>query len=121
MRSIVIIEDDRTILQMYRIKFESEGFTVYTASNGEEGLQVLSGVKPDVILLDLMMPIMSGKDMLKKLRATPWGKKLPVIVMTNISKDEAPTGLESLDISDYVIKASSTPQLVLEKVTRLLG
>lgn len=121
MKTIAIIEDDRSILEMYKIKFQAEGFTVYTAVNGEEGLEVLSGTKPDVVLLDLMMPVMGGKDMLAKLRETTWGKKIPVIIMTNISKDEAPAGLEDLDIADYVIKASSTPHLVFEKASKVLG
>lgn len=121
MPKIAIIEDDRAILQMYSIKFEAEDFTVYRATNGEEGLQLLLGTKPDIVLLDLMMPIMGGKDLLETIRATSWGKNLPVIIMTNVSKDEAPKGLDNLDISDYVIKASSTPHLVFEKVKRVLG
>lgn len=121
MKTIAIIEDDRTILEMYKIKFEAEGFTVNIAVDGEEGLKILSGTRPDIILLDLMMPQMGGEEMLQKLRETPWGKNIPVIIMTNVSKDEAPKVLDDLDIADYVIKASSTPHLVFEKVKKVLS
>lgn len=120
MAKIVIIEDDRTILEMYSLKFRTEGFIVHQAVNGEEGLKTLAGTKPDIVLLDLMMPVMAGEEMLKKLRKTPWGKKIPVIVMTNVSKDEAPQGLDGLNVADYIIKANSTPQMVLEKAQALL-
>lgn len=112
---IAIIEDDRSILEMYTLKFESEGHTVHSAVNGEEGLRLLSGVHPDVVLLDLMMPIMDGATMLAKVRDTSWGKKLPVIILTNVSEDEMPGSLKELEISNYIIKASATPQIVLEK------
>lgn len=116
MKNVVIIEDDPTILEMYRLKFEAEGYRVYTARNGEEGLQVLHGVRADVVLLDLMMPIMDGATMLKKLRQTAWGKQLPVFILTNVSEDEAPNQLKSLDVKGYIIKANVTPQQVLERV-----
>lgn len=121
MSKIVIIEDDRSILEMYSLKFRAEGFTVYGASNGEDGLKVLSGTNPDVVLLDLMMPVMDGETMLKHLRATPWGKAIPVFIMTNLSRDEAPKGLERLGVTDYIIKANTTPHAVWEKVQAVLS
>lgn len=120
MPKIAIIEDDRTILEMYTLKFQAEGFTVYRAVDGQEGLQVLCGTKPDIILLDLMMPVMGGEALLRELRKTDWGKQIPVIIMTNVSKDEAPEGLEALKVADYIIKANSTPHTVLEKVKAVL-
>lgn len=120
MRNIVIIEDDRSILEMYTLKFTAEGYKVFTAKNGEEGLQVLHGVKADVILLDIMMPVMDGVTMLTKLRQTSWGKQLPVFILTNMSQDEAPKKLHSLGIAGYIIKANATPQQVMEKVQQLL-
>lgn len=116
MKRIVIIEDDPSILGMYELKFTHEGYKVYTAKNGEEGLQVLHGVKADVVLLDVMMPVMDGVAMLKKLRSTTWGKSVPVLILTNTSKEEAPKELKKLDVKGYVIKANVTPQQVVEKV-----
>lgn len=121
MPKVAIIEDDKSILEMYTLKFESEGFTVYKAINGEEGLKLLSGIKPDIILLDLMMPIMDGTTMLRALRSVAWGKDLPVVILTNVSEDEAPDELDKLGISGYIVKASATPQIVLERVQRILA
>ena len=67
-KKVAIIEDDQTISQMYRFKFESEGYQVETAENGKLGLELAEAMKPDIILLDLMMPEMSGDEMLGKLR-----------------------------------------------------
>lgn len=118
MKNVVIIEDDPTILEMYTLKFTAEGYRVFTAKNGEEGLKVLHGVKADVILLDIMMPVMDGVTMLSKLRQTQWGKQLPVFILTNMSQDEAPKELQSLDVKGYIIKANVTPQQVVDVVGR---
>lgn len=118
MKNVVIIEDDPTILEMYTLKFTAEGYRVFTAKNGEEGLKVLHGVRADVILLDIMMPVMDGVTMLSKLRQTQWGKQLPVFILTNMSQDEAPKELQSLDVKGYIIKANVTPQQVVDVVGR---
>ncbi len=120
MKKIAIIEDDLTILEMYKLKFEFANFKVSTALDGKEGLEVIKREMPDMILLDIRMPVMSGDEMLRELRATDWGKDIPVIVLTNISRDEAPRTLWHLGVSDYIVKASSTPQMILEKVEQLL-
>jgi len=121
MSKIAIVEDDHTILEMYKLKFEFAKFKVVTASDGEEGLKILEQEKPDIVLLDLMMPKMNGDELLVQMRKTDWGKNIPVIVLTNISYDEAPAILKQLNVADYVIKASSTPQMVLEKVHNILN
>ena len=120
MKKIAIIEDDHTILEMYKFKFEYAKFKVCTALNGREGLEVCKAEKPDVVLLDIRMPVMSGDEMLREMRSTDWGKDTPVIVLTNISRDEAPRTLWHLGVSDYIVKASSTPQMILEKVQAIL-
>jgi DNA-binding response OmpR family regulator len=83
---IAIIEDDQAIAQMYRLKFESEGYTVETAEDGELGLKLVELMKPDIILLDIMMPVMTGDEMLEKLRATSFGKDVKVIILTNMGE-----------------------------------
>lgn len=93
---IAIIEDDAAIAQMYRMKFEAEGFTVETAENGVYGLQLCEQMLPDMILLDLMMPEMNGDEMLAKLRATNWGKNTKVIILTNMGEQEAPPQFASI-------------------------
>lgn len=120
MSKITIVEDDHAIAQMYQLKFEFAGFTVSTASNGKIGLDVIEHERPDIVLLDVMMPEMTGDVMLTKLRKETWGKDIPVIILTNVSSDEAPTDLHQLNVAGYVIKANSTPQMVLEKVQHIL-
>lgn len=118
---IAIIEDEAAIRRMYAIKLRFSNFEICEAADGEEGLVVIEREKPDLILLDLRMPRMTGDEMLRELRATEWGENIPVIILTNISKDEAPRTLWHLGISDFIVKANSTPQKVLEHVQRVLS
>lgn len=117
---IAIIEDDLPIANMYKIKLENSGYAIAVAHNGKEGLEVIKKNSPDLVLLDLRMPIMSGDEMLERLRATKWGSKIRVIILTNISKDEAPMNLRLLNIDRYVVKAHHTPQQVLEIIQEIL-
>jgi DNA-binding response OmpR family regulator len=119
---IAIIEDDQAISQMYRIKFEAEGYTVETAENGKLGLQLIEHMRPDIVLLDLMMPIMSGEEMLARLRATQWGKNIKVIILTNKGEQEIPPEVKSLGVTSLILKANMTPRQVAELVkTKLVG
>lgn len=119
-KTIAIIEDDQAITQMYKLKFEAEGYTVVTALNGKEGLTVAKKHKPDVILLDLMMPEMTGGEMLKQMRASDWGKDIKVIVLTNVSKDEAYPVVNPLGVSGFIVKAHYTPQEVVDSVNNVI-
>ena len=121
MTKIAIIEDDSAISQMYRIKFENEGFTVETAENGKLGLALIEKIKPDMVLLDLMMPVMNGDEMLEKLRATDWGKSIRVILLTNAGEQEIPAKIRGLGTSAVILKASMTPRQVTEIVKKQLG
>ncbi len=121
MPRIAIIEDDQAIAQMYRFKFEAEGFEVQTAENGVLGLELSEKMKPDVILLDLMMPKMNGDEMLEKLRASEWGKKPKVIVLTNMGEQEIPQKVRDLGVSGIILKADMTPRQVADLVKKNLG
>lgn len=116
MPKIAIIEDDQAISQMYRIKFEAENFDVETAENGKLGLELVESMKPDIILLDLMMPEMPGDQMLQQLRATDWGKDIKVIILTNMGEQEAPPILKDLGVRRFIVKAEMTPRQVAEMV-----
>lgn len=120
MPKIAIIEDESVIAAMYRFKFELKGYEVYLANNGQDGLAMVEQQRPDLILLDLRMPVMSGDEMLAKLRATDWGSNIRVIVLTNISKSEAPQALRFLNVDRYIVKAHHTPSQVLEIVEEVL-
>ena len=116
MSKIAIIEDDAAISQMYRIKFESEGFDVETAENGKLGLELVEKMKPDIILLDLMMPEMNGDEMLAKMRKTDWGKDIKVVILTNMGESEAPDSIKEMNVKAFVVKANMTPRQVAELV-----
>lgn len=120
-QKIAIIEDDTAISQMYRIKFEAEGYTVETAENGEVGLKLIEDMKPDIVLLDLMMPVMDGEEMLKKLREKDWGKDIQVIILTNMGESEAPASIKELGVTAFILKANMTPRQVAELVKQKLG
>jgi DNA-binding response OmpR family regulator len=120
-QKVAIIEDDQTISQMYRFKFEAEGFQVETAENGKLGLKLAEEVKPDIILLDLMMPEMTGDAMLEKLRATSWGKKIKVIILTNMGEQEIPDNVRKLGVEAVILKADMTPRQVAELVKKHLA
>lgn len=118
---IAIIEDDQAISQMYRFKFEAEGYAVETAENGKLGLGLAKAMKPDIMLLDLMMPEMNGDEMLEKMRATPWGKDIKVIVLTNKGEQEIPEKVRQLNVQAVVLKADMTPRQVAELVKKQLS
>lgn len=121
MFKIAIIEDDQAILQMYRIKFEAEGYQVETAENGKSGLQLLENFRPDIVLLDLMMPEMNGDEMLVELRKEDWGKEMKVIILTNMGEQEAPPILKQLGAEKFIVKAEMTPRQVAEMVKEQLS
>lgn len=118
---IAIIEDELSIVQMYEFKLTRDGFDVKTAANGKEGLELCEDFRPDLILLDLRMPVMTGEDMLEKLRTTQWGANIRVVVLTNISRDEAPAKLRLLHVDRFIVKAHYTPAQVVEIVHEVLG
>ena len=121
MTKVAIIEDDQAISQMYRIKFEAENYKVETADNGKLGLELIESFKPDIILLDLMMPVMNGDEMLKELRKTEWGRNLNVIVLTNMGEQEVPSSIRSLGVKKVIAKADMTPRQVAEVVKQQLN
>lgn len=104
-KSMLIVEDEDTIRKVIAIKFGREGFNILQAKNGEEGLELFMKEKPEIILLDLLMPVMDGIDMLRRVRQCEGGKDVPVIIFTNLTDAEKTAkGLE-LGVRDYLIKS----------------
>ena len=121
MIKIAIIEDDSAIHQMYRMKFESEGFDVQLASDGRAGIELVKKFKPDLILLDLQMPEVDGLTALKEIRTHDWGMEIPVIILTNLGEEESPKEIKQYSISGYIVKADLTPRQVVARVKEVLG
>ena len=119
--SITIVEDDAAIREMYALKLRAQGYDVSTANDGLEGLEVIQKHLPDLILLDIRMPHMPGHEMLRRMRAEEWGQDAKVIVLTNISRDEAPTDFRFLGVSRYIVKVHHTPKQVMEIIEEVLA
>lgn len=119
-QKIAIVEDDIAIVQMYRMKFEAEGYEVVTAGDGKAGLELIEQEQPDIVLLDLMMPIMRGDEMLEQLRKKKWGKDIKVIILTNMGESEAPEGVKKLGAIKFIVKAEMTPKDVADVVKEVL-
>lgn len=120
MHTILIVEDEISISNLYKLKLENHGFKVKQAFNGKDALAQLKMHVPDLILLDLLMPLMGGETFLERIRSQDTFKSIPVIVLTNISKQEAPRTLWHLGISDYFIKANHTPGELVTKISNHL-
>lgn len=121
MTKIAIIEDDSVINQMYRMKFEADGFEVQLADNGRRGVALVESFTPDLILMDLSMPHMGGAEALEEIRKHDWGKDIPVIILTNLGEEEAPKNLRKLGIHSYIVKADLTPSQVVARSKEALG
>jgi len=121
MTKIAIIEDDPVISQMYRMKFEADGFEVQLANNGKRGVAMVEAFTPDLILMDLQMPEMGGAEALGLIRKTEWGKSIPVIILTNLGQEESPKEIKDLGIHSYIVKAELTPRQVVQRVKEALG
>jgi DNA-binding response OmpR family regulator len=118
---ILLIEDDPFLLKMYATKFELEGFKVITVDDGEKGLKAIFNEKPNIVILDLMLPKINGFDVLKKIKENKEIKNIPVILLTNLSqRDEVKKGL-ALGAADYLIKAHFMPSEVVVKIKNILN
>jgi DNA-binding response OmpR family regulator len=120
MVKIAIVEDEAAIAEMYKLKLQQAGYEVGVAGNGKLGLELCEKLKPDLVLLDLMMPEMSGPEMLAKMKATDWGKKPLVMLLTNLSQHESEIDPQKFPVEGYAVKAYYTPAQLLEKVNEIL-
>ncbi|HLB51901.1 hypothetical protein A3F07_02025 [candidate division WWE3 bacterium RIFCSPHIGHO2_12_FULL_38_15] len=113
---ILVAEDDKFLGKVYKAKFVKEGYEVQSASDGNEVFNILQNFMPDVILLDLIMPIKDGFITLKELKLNDKFKNIPVIIASNLGqKDEIEKGL-NLGAADYLVKSDTTIEKVIEKV-----
>lgn len=120
MIKILLVEDDEMLHGMYTHKFKNQGYDIISAFNGAEGVEKALIEKPDLILLDVIMPKMDGFVALKKIRKNPDTAKTPVILLTNLGQEEDVKKGKELGANDYFIKANHTPQEVVDKVHALL-
>lgn len=121
MARVLIVEDDPLISRMYETVFKFEGFEVDVARDGEEGMESIKKHKPSLILLDIMMPKMSGIDVLKELKGNPKTKTIPVVVLTNLSSmKDAETALE-LGAVKFIVKSKYKPKQIADQLKEILS
>lgn len=119
---ILLVEDDSMVVRMYQRKLEKDGFQLTLAFNGEEGLAALKKEKPDIILLDIMMPKMNGIEMLKAVKADPALKDIPIVILTNLGdRPEDVQKCKELGAEDYWVKANTPIQKITERVKKILS
>ncbi|MEK9183592.1 MAG: response regulator [Patescibacteria group bacterium] len=117
---ILLVEDDSLISRMYQEKFLRDGFEVILAFNGEQGLEQ-AALKPDIILLDIMMPKMNGYEMLKLLKKKRGLASIPVIILSSIGGDmELIEKAKKLGVADTIVKGDVSPKQVVERVRKVL-
>ncbi len=118
--SILLVEDDLILQEMYRIRLEQAGFRVTELVSGEEALRAIANNKFDLVLLDIMLPGVSGLDVLAELKDNDSTKDLPVIMLSALSTDEDKMRGREFGATDYIAKSESTPREVVAKIKSIL-
>ena len=119
-KKILIIEDDKFLRELIAQKLTKSGFDTTEAANGEDGLKAVKEEKPNMILLDLVLPGISGFDFLAQIKEDPISAEIPVIVLSNLShKDDIEKALK-IGAIDYLVKAHRTPDEIIEKIESAL-
>lgn len=116
MTKILVVEDDSFVIDIYNTKLTEEEYEVIEARNGIEAMKKLETIRPDLILLDIIMPYMDGVEVLKKIKKDEKLKTIPVILLSNLSQKEEINESLGLGADDYLIKSHFTPSEVLEKI-----
>ena len=119
-KRILVIDDEESVREIYRREFINNGFSVSAAKDGEEGLLKAGEEVPDLILLDIMLPKMSGIDVLKSLKQNPLTKKIPTLLLTNLCEETIIKEGFELGADGYLLKVSYTPMQVVEEVKKFL-
>lgn len=122
MAKILLVDDDPLLVRMYQKKLENDGYDVETADDGDVALKKVETFKPDLMLLDIMMPKMNGYEVLQKIKSNKETDEIPVVLLTNVSSSDADVekGM-NLGAVAYLVKAGNRPSAVVSKVKEILG
>ncbi len=121
MKKILLVEDDDALASVYTTRLDAEGFSIKRVPNGEEALSATLAFKPDLILLDVMMPKVSGFDVLDILRNTPETANVKVIMLTALSQESDKQRAMDLGVDDYLVKSQVVIADVVDKIRQHLG
>lgn len=117
---IVIVEDNPSLSDIYKTRLDALGYTCFVAYDGLMALQVIQKERPDLVLLDLMVPKIAGDQILETMRHSDWGKEIPVFVISNLNEADAPAGLRQLGIEGYAVKANLSNDQLDQLVDNIL-
>ena len=118
--TVLLVEDEKMLAEMYATKFSMEGFSVEKAYDGQQGVDLAKQVKPDIILLDVIMPKIDGFGALKMLKQDPALKNIPVIMLTNLGQEDDVKKGKELGAVDYFVKSNHSPSEIVEKIKAIL-
>lgn len=121
MAKILIIEDDQLVSRMYAQAFKSEGLEIDVAPNGKEGISKAQTLKPDLILLDIMMPEVNGIEVLQTLKADENTKSIPIVILTNLAGTQDAEKAKKEGAKAYLVKSQYKPKEVVEKIKNFLN
>ena len=121
MKKILLIEDEEIMINLLQKKLTNESYEVFVAKNGIEGLKKMKEVEPDLILLDIVMPVMGGFEVMEEMQKSPELKKISVIVISNSGQPVELDRAIKLGAKDWLIKTEFDPKEVLDKVVKQIG
>lgn len=119
-QKIVIVEDNVALSEIYKARLELIGYECFAAFDGEAALHTIEHERPDLVLLDLMIPKIAGDEVLKRMRASDWGKDIRVYIISNLSEENAPAGLRNYNIEGYAVKANLSNDDIDKLVDKIL-
>ena len=119
-QKIVIAEDNPALADIYSTRLGIMGYRCFVAHDGQEALEIIEREKPSLVLMDLMMPRIAGDEVLRRMRASDWGKDIRVYIISNLNEQDAPAGLRELGIEGYAVKANLTDDDIDRLVDNIL-
>jgi CheY-like chemotaxis protein len=120
-KKVLLVEDEEIMINLLQKKLIQEGYNVEVAINGEEGLKKIKELKPDIVLLDIIMPKMGGFEVMEEMRKDPELNKIPIVVISNSGQPVELDKAKELGAKDWLIKTEFDPQEVIEKVIKQIG
>ncbi|MCH8748706.1 response regulator [Patescibacteria group bacterium] len=120
MAKLLLVEDDALLVRLYQKKFTKDGYEVVSAKDGEAGLALIDKEQPDLVLLDIMMPKLSGLEMLERIKANPATRSIPVVILSNLGGEEEQERALELGAVAYIVKANNDPAKVSAKIREIL-
>lgn len=120
-QKIVIVEDNEHLAEIYKVRLELAGYECTVAYDGEAALEIIERHRPNLVLLDLMVPKLAGDQILERMRSSEWGKDIRVFIISNLNEVDAPSGLRKYNIEGYAVKASLFDSAIEELVDKVMA